>query len=156
MKKKTDQEIAIIKLARESARKEEKKRRMELVQRQVSRALEVINYNTSDNKWLYIMSYEPGLYKVGVSRNPLGRLKTLDAQVPAERGKLKIMYLGTVREGLTEDVEKAIHKDISKCNEYVRYQGNFKLGSREWFRCSLESLVFYIDAMYADMKEYPK
>jgi hypothetical protein len=105
-----------------------------------------------DGVYLYVQSFEKRLYKVGISDNVIARNKQLQYQGMPNNAKLDILYIGKPLRGRAKDAEYLAHCDLYKCNEEVVYQDGTK--SREWFRCDLDNLLFYLNLCIAEMKKY--
>ena len=105
-----------------------------------------------DGVYLYVQSFEEGLYKVGISDVVTYRNKQLEYQGMPNNAELKILYIGKPLKGSAKDAESIAHYDLDNVNEVVTYQDGTR--SREWFRCDLDNLIFYLNTCVADMKEY--
>ena len=108
-----------------------------------------------DGSYIYVMSFEKGLYKVGMSFDVERRKEQIEKINGTPNGEeLIIHYIGAAHTKETRKAESIAHYDLHKVNEIVKYEDGTH--SREWFRCPLENLIFYLNLCVADMKEYEK
>lgn len=78
-----------------------------------------------NNSWIYIIGSEDKPYKIGLSKNPNKRLKSLQTGHPK---LLKIHYTEEIPECKVRYIESCIHDALKLCKTHG-----------EWFDISLEN-----------------
>lgn len=80
-----------------------------------------------NKSWIYIIGSESKPYKIGFSKTPEKRLKSLQTGFPQE---LKILHLEEINDDEVRNIEKCIHKE----NKLRRTHG-------EWFNLELNEAI---------------
>jgi Meiotically up-regulated gene 113 len=81
--------------------------------------------------YLYILGSDKPPYKVGISRDPLRRLRAIQTGHPES---LKIHHLISTKVEKTKSLEKAIHRNL----RHLSHRG-------EWFHLELGKLILELD-----------
>jgi Meiotically up-regulated gene 113 len=95
----------------------------------------------SDDEFIYVLRGDHGLFKIGISRNPLARLATLRTASPFH---LEMVYVA-VTQGPAKRLEQAAHDALEK----HRIVGD-GVGI-EWFDCPLSYCVAAINGAACDI-----
>lgn len=89
-----------------------------------------------NNHWIYVIGDTASPYKIGFTKDPDKRLKTLQTGNPK---KLQIHYKEQINENEVKYIEKQIHNELKR-----------KQVSGEWFNISLDDAIS--EVKYAVMR----
>ena len=133
--------------------KEHNKQYHQSLKEQNTAHLKSIIEPNKDDKYIYVQSFQEGVYKVGISNDVIRRNHQLSLQGVPSDNDLEILYIGKVRKGRTKDAEKIIHHELKEFNYQMIYLDG--TNSVEWFCIDLKMLLDNIK-QYATLKHYVK
>jgi Meiotically up-regulated gene 113 len=95
----------------------------------------------SDDEFIYVLRGDHGLFKIGISRNPIARLATLRTASPF---RLEMVYVA-VTQGPAKRLEEAAHDALDKHRITTPGSGE------EWFDCPMSYCVAAINGAACDI-----
>lgn len=99
---------------------------------------QIVNNHRTDSKWIYVMKWNDFI-KVGISDDPIDRREDIRKKLCFDSDSLELLYVGTALHARTVDTETVIHHELSDNN--VPFTYNCGQVSREWFDCSLDTVL---------------